>query len=166
MENKLWRSNYIKGNNRQWRSSIWTNWIWYLYVIGTRDQLFSIYFIIMISDFKVIHVRETINKFTLFPDHWFQLGIYSSLAKLKLYKWADYGGWSHSCLFFELIKTRLVIKLQSKLSLYFYSLSYRPQTQQATCMHVKKAAVNTMDELFSVMFVIDHLSRSSIWSRR
>ena len=26
-------------------------------------------FIFMISDFKVLHVRETINKFTLFPDH-------------------------------------------------------------------------------------------------
>ena len=41
-------------------------------------------FIFMIYDFKVLHVRETINKFTLFPDHWFQLGIYSSVAKLKL----------------------------------------------------------------------------------
>ena len=30
---------------------------------------FSYTFIFMISDFEVLHVRETINKFTLFPDH-------------------------------------------------------------------------------------------------
>ena len=30
---------------------------------------FSYTFIFMISDFKVLHLRETIDKFTLFPDH-------------------------------------------------------------------------------------------------
>ena len=30
---------------------------------------YTFIFIFLISDFKVLHVRETINKFTLFPDH-------------------------------------------------------------------------------------------------